>query len=79
MSRVHQQNGYVFYNENDHDPMHVHIFRGSFTGPEIEINLIDMSIRDNHMNASDTRKALRLCKENQDFLIQEWLRISPKL
>lgn len=77
---MHHQNGYVFYIfENDHDPMHVHVFRGSFSGSEIEINLIDLSIRENHMNASDTRKALRLVRDNRDFLIREWIRIGPKL
>lgn len=80
MSQVLRIGSFVIYiYENDHNPRHVHVFQGSATGPEIEINLNDLTICSNYMNDSDTRKAHKIVKKNRDFLIKEWDRIGPKL
>jgi hypothetical protein len=77
MPRVLEAEGFVIYIYlNDHLPAHVHAFRGSFGGDEIVINLLDLSIRENYMKASDARKALRLVEDYRDFLQDEWDRIN---
>ena len=62
---------------NDHEPMHVHVFRAE---GEVVINLNDANmppfVRENiGMRARDERHALEIVGDNQEFLIAQWRRI----
>ena len=67
MPTVLRKNGFqVVIWTNDHEPMHVHIFRAE---SEIPVNLSDISIIDNfEMNNRNARTALQIVEENQEFL-----------
>lgn len=79
MPRVLVIGGFVIYIfPNDHEPMHVHVYEGSATGPVAIVNLLDLSLRFSRMKTASTRKALTAVSENRVFLISEWVRIDPK-
>lgn len=71
------QNGFrVMIYTDDHEPMHVHVFKQG----EIIVNLGDentpVSIRKNYgMSRPDARRALILVGANQEFLQERWREI----
>lgn len=67
---------YIF--PNDHEPMHVHVYEGSYGGDLLKINLTDLLVVQNDMKASSRRRAIAAVSANREFLISEWVRIDPK-
>lgn len=69
-------NGFkVMIYTHDHEPGHVHVFKGE---GEVIISLDDLSVRACYdMKARDVRAAQEIVSDNQDFLQDEWQRISP--
>lgn len=69
-------NGFqVMIYTHDHEPEHVHVFKG---GDEVIISLIDLSVRACYdMKVRDVRAAQQIVGENQEFLQAEWKRIDP--
>lgn len=76
MPTVLRQHGFeIMIYTHDHEPMHVHVFKGS---GEIIIELSDISIREAYaMSSRDMRKAQAIVAANQEFLIGAWHRIGP--
>jgi hypothetical protein len=55
---------------NDHEPPHVHVFKG---GAEAIIELFPIEIRENYrMSRSNLHCALELVSENHQLLSQAW-------
>lgn len=77
MGTVWTQNGVsVRIYTHDHPPPHVHCKVGN---GEVVINLDPISIRsEKGVKAKEVKKALKVVKDKQDFLISEWQRINPK-
>ena len=69
-------NGFkVMIYTHDHEPEHVHVFKG---GDEVIISLADLSVRAVYdMKARDVRAAQQIVGENLEFLRAEWKRIAP--
>jgi hypothetical protein len=58
----------------DHDPMHVHVFK---SGNEVVILIGDITVRKSHgMKLKDVHKAQDLVATHQEFLLNEWKRLS---
>lgn len=75
MPTVLRDNGIeVMIYTRDHEPKHVHCFRGE---EEVIINLEPLGIRDSYASNRTARQALELVERNKDFLIAEWERIGP--
>lgn len=80
MPQVLFQDGFAIYiYPNDHGPAHAHVFQGGKPGPEMEIELETLAVLLNRMKAADARKARRLVREQQEWLLSEWNRIKPRL
>jgi hypothetical protein len=76
MPQVLSENGVIIYIYfNDHDPPHCHCRVGD---GEVVINIEDVSVREirGNVKAKDRKKALKLVKNNQDFLMSEWTRLN---
>jgi hypothetical protein len=71
MATILRRNGFrVMIYPNDHDPPHVHVFKG---GGEAIIDLAPLGIRTNYrMSGRNLRKALELIEENRDILVAAW-------
>ena len=75
MPTVIEQNGVkISIYTRDHLPKHVHCFIG---GEEVIVNLETLEIRQTYADNRNTRRALELVEENQEFLLEEWDRIGP--
>ena len=78
MPTVLRKNGFqVIIWTNDHEPMHVHVFKAE---GELVINLgngkAEISIRENYgMRNTDLRRALSLISRNHDLLLEKWREI----
>ena len=73
-----RKNGFqVIIWTNDHEPMHVHVFKAE---GEIVVNLgndkAEVSIRENYgMRNADLRRALSLVSRNHNLLLEKWREI----
>ena len=78
MPTVLRKNGFqVIIWTNDHEPMHVHVFKAE---GELVIDLgndkAEVSIRENYgMRNTDLRRALSLISRNHDLLLEKWREI----
>ena len=74
MPSVLRQDGFEFViYTNDHEPMHVHAYKGD---GEAKIQLSPVALVGVwEMKKSDARKAKRIVAEKQDYLIQKWREI----
>ena len=59
---------------HDHAPMHVHVKHGA---ESVIIDLESLALRRVYMNDRKVNAALRLIRDNRDFLIAEWQRVAP--
>jgi len=58
----------------DHEPMRVHVFK---SGGEVVILIGDITVRESHgMKLKDVHKAQDLVATHQEFLLNEWKRLS---
>jgi len=82
-----QENLYVYIYTNDHVPAHVHIFVGtkkSRSQANIKINIGDennppeLVLVHPSVKNTDIKKAWELVANNQNFLLNQWLRIHGK-
>ncbi|WP_133512198.1 DUF4160 domain-containing protein [Candidatus Thiosymbion oneisti] len=55
---------------NDHEPKHVHVFRGDDDYAKIEIETFKV-IR-SYLKKSELKQAIEIIKENQDYLTDKW-------
>jgi hypothetical protein len=71
MATILKRDGFrVMIYPNDHDPPHVHVFKG---GREAIIDIAPMGIRRNYrMSGRNLRRALEIIEENRDILIAAW-------
>ncbi|MBF0315615.1 MAG: DUF4160 domain-containing protein [Oligoflexia bacterium] len=61
---------FSFYS-NDHRPIHVHV---KMAGKELKINIETLTIIDNHgFNSHDVRKILKMAKDRQQYIIDQWI------
>jgi len=69
-----RQGGYrVVIFSNDHEPPHVHVFKG---GAEAIIELVPIQIRENYrMSRRQLRTALQIVLDNEELLIGAWREI----
>ena len=78
MPTVLRKNGFqVIIWTNDHEPMHVHVFKAE---GELVVNLendkAEVSIRENYgMRTADLRQALSLVSRNHNLLLEKWREI----
>jgi Domain of unknown function (DUF4160) len=79
-----RQNLYVYVHTNDHDPAHVHIFKGRKNDTnryEIKINLGSENIppfivkANPDMAKKDIKAAWQLVADNQETLLEKWKEI----
>ena len=60
---------------HDHEPMHVHIFRGE---GEVVINIATVEVREvRGLKAREVRVAQEIVAAHQEFLISQWQLIAP--
>ncbi len=66
-----RRHGYdVIIYPKDHDPAHVHVFRG---GKEVLININDWSVIENYgFHSRELRRIFDLLKEYESVLIDTW-------
>ena len=76
MPKIFEKNGFVIYvypyemNERHHLP-HIHIYKGSFNGNSMVVEIPNLSVLANTMTASETRKAMRLIEENLEDILNK--------
>ena len=54
----------------DHEPKHVHVFKGDSNYAKIEIK--SLKVVKSRLSRSELNKAIKIVKENQDHLIDRW-------
>ena len=76
MPTVLREDGFeIMIYTHDHEPKHVHIFRGEAA---LVVNLENLTLIKNYaMSGRDVRAALQIVARNQDFLLRRWLEIGP--
>lgn len=76
-----QNNLFVYIYTNDHEPAHVHVFKGrknDTNQTEAKINIgseterPSVVVADETMSDRDIEKALRLVAANQEMLLNKW-------
>jgi len=55
---------------NDHEPKHVHIFKGDDNYAKIEIETLKV-VR-SYLKKKELKHAIEIIKGNQEYLIQKW-------
>ncbi|OGW18192.1 MAG: hypothetical protein A3G93_05625 [Nitrospinae bacterium RIFCSPLOWO2_12_FULL_45_22] len=55
---------------NDHEPKHVHIFKGDDNYAKIEIETLKV-VR-SYLKKKELKQAIEIIKGNQEYLIQKW-------
>ncbi|HLC16081.1 MAG TPA: DUF4160 domain-containing protein [Thermodesulfovibrionia bacterium] len=61
---------------NDHEPKHVHIFKGDDDYAKIEIETL--KIVRSYLKKNDLKQAIKIINDNQDYLIKKWNEIVGK-
>jgi hypothetical protein len=76
-----KNNLYVYIFTNDHDPAHVHIFKGRKSDRKgyIKVNIGSdreppslVTITDSDVRNKDIIRALNLVAEHQEYLLERW-------
>lgn len=55
---------------NDHEPKHIHIFKGDEDYAKIEIET--MKVVRCYLKPQELKQALKIIQDNQDYLIEKW-------
>lgn len=55
---------------NDHEPKHVHLFKGDDDYAKIEIETL--TVTRSYLKKKELKKAIDIIRENQDTLVQCW-------
>jgi hypothetical protein len=69
MPKIFEKNGFVIYvypyelNERHH-LIHVHVYRGSFGGDSMVVEIPSLAILANNLKTGDKRKAMELISDN---------------
>jgi hypothetical protein len=75
MPTVLREDGFeVVINTHDHEPPHVHVYKG---GELVIIDLADGALHSIYMKARNLRQARAIVEEHREFLLAEWERIGP--
>ncbi|MGD9732645.1 MAG: DUF4160 domain-containing protein [Desulfamplus sp.] len=59
---------------NDHEPKHVHIFKGDDDFAKIEIE--SLKVTKCFLKKNELKQALEIVKSNKDYLIEQWHKIT---
>lgn len=76
MPTVLRQDGFaVMIYTHDHEPIHVHVFKG---GGEVVIDVMKVEVREERgMKTKEIHKVQDIVALHQEFLLKEWKRIGP--
>lgn len=55
---------------NDHEPKHVHLFKGTDDFAKIEIETLRVVRL--YLKKNELKQAIEIIKKNQEYLIQKW-------
>lgn len=55
---------------NDHEPKHIHVFKGDDDYAKIEIETLKV-VR-SCLKKKELKRAIEIVKENKDYLIEKW-------
>lgn len=58
---------------NDHEPKHIHVFKGDDDYAKIEIETLNV-VR-SYLKPKELKQALKIIQDNQHYLIQKWIEI----
>jgi len=61
---------------NDHEPKHVHVFKGDNDFAKIEIETL--KITRFYLKKNEIKQAVDIIRENQEYLIQQWNEITRR-
>jgi hypothetical protein len=76
MPKIFEAGGFVIYvyplemSERHHE-LHIHVYRGSFSGPSMVVQIPNLEVLSNTLNASDTRKAKKLLIDNLPEILEK--------
>ncbi|SLM27691.1 conserved hypothetical protein [Desulfamplus magnetovallimortis] len=59
---------------NDHEPKHVHLFKGADDFAKIEIETL--KIVRSYLKKGELKQAIEIIKSNQNYLIRKWEEIT---
>ena len=62
-------------NADDHNPPHFHILGPGF---QVSVDIATMEISAGKARPRDIREAMNWARENRDFLMSEWVRITAR-
>ena len=62
-------------NADDHNPPHFHILGPGF---QVSVDIATMEISAGEARPRDIREAMNWARENRDFLMSEWVRITAR-
>lgn len=60
----------VIIPSNDHEPKHVHVFKGDDDFAKIEIETLRV-VR-SYLKANELKAVIQVVKDNREYLIQKW-------